>query len=516
MAGATEEDISVAKAGVRQAKASHEASLRELETTKETNKVSLEQARRTLADLESSASIDITPSEQSVQAAETGLLNTKATYQHSIDKAKDTALAAIENKIAQSKTTLDTIISTLEDEDGKDLIGVTDISSKDHTKSYYNDALTLIPVAENERFKAAASNKDSEVLEVLDEVYELLENIFSSLKYCFKALEGSVTSSAFTQTKLDALKAGISLEQTTIATALAVIQSASHTLDSAILTYATSVSVAEDSLAQAKAAYDNTLIRARDALSTASVTGEQRETIGRSKVDATMEAWQVAQAQLSRTIAPVSKYDKTLYLARIRQAEAALSTVKRQIEDSIIRAPIDGTITKVNYEIGEQVGVGGRAMLAILGEDDFEIEVLISEADIAKINKDDTAEVTLDAYGDDIKFQGQVFFIEPAETVIQDVIYYKVNVNFDPGEQNIKSGMTANVLITTDEKKDILVIPNRAVVDRNGEGKIVRVLENNEVVEKSVSLGLRGDGGLVEVVSGLKENDNVITFINDK
>jgi multidrug efflux pump subunit AcrA (membrane-fusion protein) len=150
-------------------------------------------------------------------------------------------------------------------------------------------------------------------------------------------------------------------------------------------------------------------------------------------------------------------------------------------------------------------------MMTILGENNFEIEVLISESDIAKVSKDDQTKITLDAYGDDVEFQGKVFFIEPAETVIQNVIYYKVIVNFDPGEQNVKSGMTANVLLTTNEKNDILVIPARAIIDRNSDNKTVKVFENNEVIEKQVNLGLEGDNGLVEIISGLKDADNIIT-----
>ena len=123
--------------------------------------------------------------------------------------------------------------------------------------------------------------------------------------------------------------------------------------------------------------------------------------------------------------------------------------------------------------------------------------------------------ITLDAYGDDLKFAGEVAFIEPAETVIQDVIYYKVKVSFLPGDTDIKSGMTANAVITTARLDNVLLIPGRAIIERNGSGKFVRILADNQAFEKAVTVGLRGDEGLVEIKSGLAEGEQVITFTKE-
>jgi len=154
-----------------------------------------------------------------------------------------------------------------------------------------------------------------------------------------------------------------------------------------------------------------------------------------------------------------------------------------------------------------------------LGENNFEIEVDISEADIAKIRKDNPAEITLDAFGDEVKFPGQVYSIEPAETIIQDVIYYKVKVELSEKDEvkmaGIKSGMTANVIITTSFRDNVLIMPSRAVVEKNGGNKYVRVLVGKKVIEAPVEVGLRGDEGLVEVLSGVKEGDEVITFVKN-
>ncbi|RLC36293.1 hypothetical protein DRH27_05435, partial [Candidatus Falkowbacteria bacterium] len=280
------------------------------------------------------------------------------------------------------------------------------------------------------------------------------------------------------------------------------------------LAYNTNVSSAENSLISAQAAYDNAINVSRNSLATAQVQGAQQVATYDSRVKSALEALQVAQAQLNKILAPADKYDISLAQARVRQARAALDSTNNQIENSIIKAQSDGTIIEVGYEIGEQVSPT-KPVISMLGDNYFEIEVLISEADIAKVEKDDKTEITLDAYGEDLKFYGQVFFIEPAETVVQDVIYYKVKINFDPGEEEVKSGMTANVIITTAQKDNVLNVPGRAIIEKNGDGKFVRVLENNQVIEKKVMIGLRGDGGMVEILSGIKEGEDVVTYIKE-
>jgi RND family efflux transporter MFP subunit len=211
--------------------------------------------------------------------------------------------------------------------------------------------------------------------------------------------------------------------------------------------------------------------------------------------------------------------DVALAQAQVSQAEANLNLVKKQMADNIIMAPMDGQITNINYEIGEQVN-STKAMITMLTENNFEVEADISESDIFKIKVDNSVTITFDAFGENRKFQGLVYFIEPASTVIQDVIYYKVKIKLTDDAvtlTDIKSGMTSNVVITTDSKDGVLAVPSRAVLEKTGDGKYVRVLRSgNQVEEIPVSIGLSGNEGMVEVISDqLKEGDAVITFVKN-
>ena len=151
-------------------------------------------------------------------------------------------------------------------------------------------------------------------------------------------------------------------------------------------------------------------------------------------------------------------------------------------------------------------------MLVLLAAGNNEIKVQVPESDIAKLKTGQLADITLDAFGSADHFSGHISFIDPASTVIQDVVYYEVTVLFDANDERIKPGMTANVDVTTAELKDVLVIPLRAVKYNEKREAYVELLQGVEVVTKSVQVGLRGDDGLVELVSGLEDGDIVITF----
>jgi HlyD family secretion protein len=235
------------------------------------------------------------------------------------------------------------------------------------------------------------------------------------------------------------------------------------------------------------------------------------------------ESWSVAQKQLDKLKAPARQEDINLAEAQVRQAEASLQLIQQQKEETLLKAPIDGQVVALNYEVGEQFSAA-KAFLKLLTENNFEIDIDISEADISKISVNNTATITFDAFSEEQKFIGKVFSIEPAATVLQGVIYYKTKIELQAPEDTekqklffaIKPEMTANVTINTNKKDDVLIIPSRAVIDRNGQGKFVRILNNGQIRETKVTLGLYGDEGMVEVLSGdLKEGDLVVTSVKD-
>jgi RND family efflux transporter MFP subunit len=214
------------------------------------------------------------------------------------------------------------------------------------------------------------------------------------------------------------------------------------------------------------------------------------------KAGATPAAIAVAQAQISST-------------------QTQVATIQTQISNQSIIAPVDGVITQVNVEIGEQSS-SANPIIQMQSNADFEINTDIAETDIDKIKIGDKAIVTFDAFTKDKKLTGTVVEIDPSATAIQGVIYYKTKVILDAQDNKVKPGMTANLEIITAEKKDVLAVPNPAVKTNDQEEKYVDILTNTETFtteSKTIKTGLRGNTH-TEITEGLTGGESIIILEN--
>lgn len=196
--------------------------------------------------------------------------------------------------------------------------------------------------------------------------------------------------------------------------------------------------------------------------------------------------------------------------ARVSQAVADYQSVVANFNKTVLRAPIDGIITKVDAKVGQFIASNSSAM-ALISEADYEIEANVPEVDISKITLGKQADVTLDAYGDDVIFKSEVTKIDPAETMVEGVATYKITLQFLQKDERIKSGMTANLDILIDTRQSVLAVPARAVLIVDGK-KTVKVLKDPQKSpeNKDVETGLRGSDGNLEILKGLNEGDVII------
>jgi RND family efflux transporter MFP subunit len=203
--------------------------------------------------------------------------------------------------------------------------------------------------------------------------------------------------------------------------------------------------------------------------------------------------------------------------AEIRKAQAAVDAIYEQLRDTWLYSPIDGMVIKRNVNDGEIATIndsGTTTVLTVAPNTDPIIESNIPESDIAKVAVGQKATATFDALTSEEKFEAEVFEIEPASTVIQDVVYYKVKLKVNNLDPRLKIGMSNDIDIKTAEKDNVVMIPLRAV-KTEGSQKYVEILkdEKNNIVEKIfVTTGLTGDDGMVEVTLGLKGGEKVITL----
>lgn len=221
------------------------------------------------------------------------------------------------------------------------------------------------------------------------------------------------------------------------------------------------------------------------------------------KAGATYEQIATQEAQIKQAEANLMSQE-----AKIKEADANVSEFQAQISKTILYAPISGTITKQNAKIGEIVSAN-TPIISLISTSLLEIEANIPEADIAKIKIGNDAKTTLDAYGNDIIFNIKVTAIDPAETIIDGVTTYKVTFQFIEKNEQVKSGMTANIDISTEKLNNVIIIPQRAIITKNGE-KFVKIFDGNISKEIKVKTGLRGSDGNIEIINGINANDKII------
>ncbi|OGZ93982.1 MAG: hypothetical protein A3H69_01835 [Candidatus Sungbacteria bacterium RIFCSPLOWO2_02_FULL_47_9] len=220
-----------------------------------------------------------------------------------------------------------------------------------------------------------------------------------------------------------------------------------------------------------------------------------------------------AQASLNEKQAKARPADIDVARAQILSAEGQVQTAEAAFANTTLKAPADGTITSVDIKVGEQA-TAMKIVMVLQNIGDLHAEANVSEASIAALKQGQTVDFTFDALGPDSHFDGTVEAINPASTVISGVVNYKVTAGFRnvPG---IKPGMTTNMTILAAVKDNVLAVPQRAVINQAGK-HYVRVVDDTKTKsfhQVEVQTGLEADEGLVEIISGLSEGQEVITFM---
>lgn len=192
----------------------------------------------------------------------------------------------------------------------------------------------------------------------------------------------------------------------------------------------------------------------------------------------------------------------------IKAARAQLQSAQAVLAKTLITAPFDGIVTKMDAKEGESVNLGST-YVSMISAANFEVESYVSESDIAKVKVGQPARITLDTYGKDVVFPASVYEVDPAETVLDGVTTYKIKLSFNQSDERIRSGMTANITIETSNKPATFVIPQEALFLNAGQ-KMVTVDQGGNRVDKKVETGGLNASGEIEIVSGLVSGERVV------
>ncbi len=225
-------------------------------------------------------------------------------------------------------------------------------------------------------------------------------------------------------------------------------------------------------------------------------------------------------------------------LARSAQTQASLKQIQRSAERTIVYAPMDGIITKLNVELGEKVVgtemMAGTEMMIVSDLSVMNAEVEVDENDIVLISLGDTADIEIDAFPNRI-FKGYVIEIGHSAITNQlgtqdQVTNFKVKIRLIDLDEKLRPGMSCSVDIKTETRYNVIAIPLQAVTLRaqkqtNDENnleksedtkKIIRppsivfLAKGDKVKQTEVKTGINDDS-YIEIIDGLKEGDSIVT-----
>lgn len=212
----------------------------------------------------------------------------------------------------------------------------------------------------------------------------------------------------------------------------------------------------------------------------------------------------------------------TSYEIDIQRAD--LTNAQAYVAKTIITAPFDGVITKVDIKEGE-ISSPNTPVISLLNDGEYQIETFVSENDIAKLKVDQKTKISLDAYGRDVFFDGTIISIDPAETIKDGVSTYRTKIQFIGKDERVKSGMTANIDIETDRRLSVISIPQSALVLEKGIKKVYVLINDKCVANNScaddfsgmknikvveIKTGQINNNGDIEILSGLENNQTII------
>jgi len=261
-----------------------------------------------------------------------------------------------------------------------------------------------------------------------------------------------------------------------------------------------------------------------------------------------LQEYQTSESQYLSALANIKAMEESIKSAEynIKSLEASYEEAKSNLDKTYIYSPVDATVSKLNVEKGERVqgvsGFQGTEIMRLANLNELEVKLEISENDIIRVHKNDTAIIEIDAYEGEL-FKGVVTDISnsvsTATLTADQLSNYTVKVrllyesyqhlispeNLVP----IRPGMSASVDIQTKKVRNVLSIPIQAVTIRNpftttkgdslsnqenvinkkNKKEYVFVVKENKAKAVIVKTGIQ-DNQYIEIIEGLKDGDKVI------
>lgn len=455
------------------------------------------------------------------------------TYRSFVGNVEPNADTNIISKVSQQVTELN---FELGDEVKKgDLIAVIDSSSVEQNIALKEASLSSTQV--NNSYSVSDAQRNYE-----DYKYALENGLNSSINSAQTSVSNAYASLTKAQTEYNTLAnqiengtyAGTQTEYENRATAQAEYDAAvnerdikQQEYDAAKLAYETAVNGGQGDVDLLKTDYENAeaaLENAQTNLLTAennlTVAKENFTTAKEEALSTTKSAMDSAQTTYNTAVKnlEIAQYNAEQQLETYRinmektesttgttSSQLELQNLKDSLEDYSIYAPCDGIITALNITEGGMVS-NGASVATISNLNTLQVTISIDEYSILDISEGSPVTILIDSI--DKSYEGVITYVSDIATLSNGVSYFEATVDFTADEY-VKSGMSAEVRLTSTDEKDVVSVTVEAVHYNDDNTAYVLVKTDKGQEMRNVKIGV-SDGSYVEIISGLNEGDIIL------
>ncbi|MDI9312902.1 MAG: HlyD family efflux transporter periplasmic adaptor subunit [Limnohabitans sp.] len=167
------------------------------------------------------------------------------------------------------------------------------------------------------------------------------------------------------------------------------------------------------------------------------------------------------------------------------RAKANLISQQVNNQKNYIQAPFDGIISQIEINLGE-ITASNIGVIRMISEDNLSLKVKLSESDLIKINKNNTADIYLDIFGESKSFKGIIQNIDPASNNKEKTSTYYANIDFAEKDEKIKIGLNGYAKITTNKKENVNYILSSYLKIESDKALVAVLKDENNISEKNV------------------------------
>ncbi len=272
---------------------------------------------------------------------------------------------------------------------------------------------------------------------------------------------------------------------------------------------------AEAAVKQAQVQYDDAkdlADRTEKLYNDGTVSRQQRDAV-QAKLTSASIALDTAKASLALLQQKGGPQSTGLASTQVDQAQAAVDLAQSQLDNTVVRSPITGTVSVRTVDPGELVAAGTPAF-SVIDASGLTAEASVEESTVRTLRRGEVVSVGIGPEGT-AALSGVVDTISP--TADPRTQGYAVKVTITSPPPSVLPGMFARIRIPVETRSDILVVPNTAIVTETGVDSVY-VVESAVVRKRVVQTGL-SDDAVTEITGGLSDGALVVTegqsFLND-